>query len=126
MTQYKVPLPKDIHNRDIQSGLGTPIAIAASSISATSFGTHYVQVDLSGANAGRNYRHIDIYNPSASSTVYVGFSSSSSAPASASIVVAPGMGKIYDSILLGPNNSQTYIHIRQTGAASCAVDVSYW
>lgn len=126
MTQYKIPLPQDIHGRSVDAGLGTPIAISASAISATSFGTHYVQIDQTGDNEGRNYRHIDVYNPSASSTVYVGFSSSTSAPASVSIKLQPQQGKVYDSILLGPNNNQTYIHVYQTGAASCAVDITYW
>lgn len=126
MTHYKIPLPQDIHGRSVQGGLGNPIAISASAISATSFGTHYVAVDQSGDNAGRNYRHIHIYNPDTSRTMYVGFSSGTSAPASASIKILPQTHVVYDNILLGPNNDKTYIHVYQSASGTSSIDITYW
>lgn len=118
-------LPMDRGSYPIYGGMGTPVA-ASVTVTADAYGTHAIALDTTGVNANRNWRNIHINNKGDDEVVSICFSGSAVTCTDENMIIPASVHVVYDQILFGPNNGITHIHLKRTGGASAAVDVTYW
>lgn len=117
-------LPTDNKATPLIAGLGLP-AMCETTVTTATY-TEYCAVPAStGENTGRAWRHIQIYNPSTSKSVYVCFGGTSSCSTDM-IKIRPGAAVTQDFALFGPSNAAPRIWLRLSSAGSEVVDVNLW
>jgi hypothetical protein len=117
-------LPVDNRGTPLIAGLGLPSMCEVSTSTATY--TEYCQLPAnSGDNTGRMFRHIQVYNPSSTKSVYVCLGNDTSC-ATDMIKIRPGAAISQDFALYGPGNLVTRVWLRLSSAGSETVDVLTW
>lgn len=119
-----VPVPKDITNTPIYGSSGLPSFTEAVTLTTTSY-VSLVTLPTSGVNLNRAWRHIAIYNPDATRSVYICLGGSSCS--TDMIKIPPSIGFVLDDALFGPKwISITDIYGRLDAGGSVAPQVTIW
>lgn len=124
-TQYKYAVPKDIVNTPIYGGLGTPRYSDSVVLVAPGF-VDVMTVPLTGNDAGRMYRHICVFNPSATANVHVCFGTGCSSTEMSIPASTSGMGLCLDHTFFGADNQVTVIRAELSTAASVSPQIQIW
>ena len=117
-------LPTDNKSTPLIAGLGLP-AMCETTVTAATYVAFCAVPASSGDNTGRSWRHIQIYNPSTTKSVYVCLGDTSSCSTDM-IKIRPGAAVTQDFALFGPSNSAPRIWLRLSSAGSEVVDVNLW
>ena len=125
-TQYQYPVPKDVNNTPIYGGLGLPFSGSMTPTTNAYDNAVAVTAPLTGSNSGRQYRHIAVYNPSTTRTVYVCFGGATSSGCADNMIVAPGYTVVLDSVYYGELNNITKLYAKLDSAGTSAVVVHGW
>lgn len=116
-------LPVDRMSTPLIAGLGLP-SMCETTVTTNTYTQYCSMPAATGENTGRMWRHIQIYNPSTSKSVYVCLGASSCA--TDMIKIRPGAAVTQDFALYGPGNSISRIWLRLSSAGSEVVDVNLW
>ena len=117
-------LPIDNKGTPLIAGLGLP-SMCEVAVSAATY-TAFCQLPTNtGDNTGRMFRHIQVFNPSATNSVYVCLGNNTSC-ATDMIKIRPGAAISQDFALYGPGNLVTRVWLRETSTESLTVDVMSW
>lgn len=117
-------LPVDNRSTPLIAGLGLPSTCSQTVTTATYTQSCAVPANT-GDNTGRMFRHIQIYNPSSTASVFVCLGPDA-ACSTDMIKVRPGAAVTQDFALYGPGNAVTKIWFRLSSAGSEVVDVNIW
>lgn len=117
-------LPVDNKGTPLIAGLGLPSTCTQTVTTATYTENCAIPANT-GDNTGRMYRHIQVYNPSSTASVFVCLGNSTSC-ATDMIKIRPGAAVTQDFALYGPGNLVTNIWFRLSSAGSEVVDVNVW
>jgi len=124
--QEPVPVPKDPVNTPIYGGIGQPFVYDSTAVTTTSFAP-IVTVPNSGSNYVRPYRHIAVYNPSMTRTVYVCFAENASVGCSVNAMkIPPGIGLVLDHVYYGVMMQTPTIYMKLDSAGSVTPDLTVW
>lgn len=119
-----VRIPRDSANIPLYGGLGLPYLIEPT-VNVASYDTsHRTALSLTGADKGRQYRHLSIYNPSASISIYVCVGDSTGCSTDM-WKAPPSMGVVDDSAYFGPANNITHVYYRATSGSVVPL-VRWW
>jgi tetrahydromethanopterin S-methyltransferase subunit H len=117
-------LPTDNKATPLIAGLGLP-AMCETTVTTATYTEYCAVPSSSGENTGRAWRHIQIYNPSTSKSVYVCLGGTSSCSTDM-IKIRPGAAVTQDFALFGPSNEAPRIWLRLSASGSEVVDVNLW
>lgn len=123
--QSIVRLPRDAANNPLMAGLGLPYLINPS-ITVTSYDTsNRTALSTTGADTGRQYRHVWVYNPSSTIGIYL-----CAGPASGCSTdmwyAPPSLGFVDDFAFFGAANNITHIYYRLSGSGTVAPIIRWW
>lgn len=123
--QEPVPVPKDPTNTPIYGGIGIPSLYepALQSVTYQAIAT----LPNTGTNYYRPFRHIAVYNPSASRSVYLCFAAATASSCSTdSMKVPPLMGLALDHVYYGRPMDNPQIFGRLDGPGPVTAAVHAW
>lgn len=122
---YRFPEPKDKNNVPVYAGLGLPYLIEPTITNTTYDLTNRTAISLSGDDNGRQYRHLWIYNPSATISIYVCVGNAGGC--SSDMWKAPaGLGVVDDYAYFGIYNSITHVYYRLSSTGSVVPVIRWW
>lgn len=119
-----VRIPRDSGNVPLYGGLGLPYLIEPTVNNTTYDSSHRTALSTTGADQGRQYRHMSIYNPSASVSVYICVGNSNGCTTDM-WKAPPTIGMVDDSAYFGPANGITYVYYRVTSGSVVPL-VRWW
>lgn len=121
-----VKAPRDAANAILYAGLGLPYLIQPA-LTNTAYDTSpdRTQLSTSGADTGRQYRHLWIYNPSATIGIYV-CAGNASGCSTDMWYCPPGIGVVDDYAYFGAASNTGYLYYRLSGAGSVTPTLRWW
>ncbi len=123
--QSIIKAPRDSTNAILYAGLGLPYLIEPTITNTTYDNTNRTALSSTGADTGRQYRHLWIYNPSTSLGVYVCVGDSTGC--STDMWKAPfGVGVVDDFAYFGAANNMTYIYYRISAGGTATPIIRWW
>lgn len=123
--QSIVRLPRDANNTPLDFGLGIPYAFTLTATAdAYDTGVRY-ELPKTGNDLNRAYRHLLVYNPDATRTVYACFGDATGCSID-SYIVPPGFGFIFEPIRFGDAVGLPYVYIRLDAAGSVTPTMTAW
>lgn len=123
--QSVLSLPHDSRNSPLMAGLGLPYLFEPT-VTVTAYSTsERSALNFSGDNTNRQYRHMMIYNPSSTLSIYLCAGDSTGCYRDM-WKVRPGLGLVDDFSYFGTANNLTHIYYRLSGAGSVSPDVRVW
>lgn len=123
--QSVVRLPRDAANNPLIAGLGLPFLINPT-ITVTSYDTsNRTALSTTGADTNRQYRHVWVYNPSASVGIFLCVGNSTGCSTDM-WYAPPSLGFVDDFAFFGAANNITHIYYRLSGAGTVAPVIRWW
>ena len=123
--QSIIRLPRDANNTPLEFGLGVPYStVLTPTTDAYDTGIRY-ELPKTGIDTNRVYRHLLVYNPDATRTVYACFGDATGCSVD-SYIVPPGFGFIFEPIRFGDAVDLPYVYVRLDAAGSSAVVLTAW
>jgi hypothetical protein len=118
-------LPRDGANAPMSHGMGLPYGFVLTPTTDAYDNSIRYQLPSTGNDTNRVYRHISVYNPSASRTLYICFGGSSGCTGD-NIIVPPSVALVYEPIRFGKSVDTEYVYVRLDSAATVAVTFGVW
>ncbi len=122
---FTTPVPKDVLNTPIYGGLGLPVFSAAVQLDDSTW-EDLVTLPSTGANAGRPFRHICVYNPSAAANVNICFGTGCTTAQMSVPATSSGGGLCLDHVYYGVLNDTLVIRGNLSATASVTPQITAW
>ncbi len=125
-SKTNTPVPKDPFNIPIYGGISTPVFSEATTLTTNSYAL-MVTLPNTGLSYNRTYRHLMVFNPSSTRSVYICFGNGSCATDMVKVPTgASGFGVALDDYMAGVLYGQTEIWGRLDAAGSVTPLIYVW
>lgn len=121
-----IKAPRDSTGTILYAGLGLPYLFNPSVSNTAYTGTDQVTLSIAGPDTGRQYRHLSIYNPSASIGIYVCVGPAGSACSRDMWYAPPAVGVIDDFAYFGAANNAPVLYWRVASTGSVSPVIRVW